>query len=127
MTNQAEQSLEDCINSGTVSNPEWAERYLDDEFQLVYMYPIRRVVDRASWLRTIPNFRLDEWTVKNELLTIRGNTAIHNRLVFMRSEVRGVVRDGEFSCADCWIFHPGQGWRLWQRFSTPLTSVALPE
>lgn len=127
-TEQALRAAMDGFTSSAYERDiEGTARFLAPDFQIVYMHPEKRVVDRSAWLTILPDFHTEEYTVTDEILALEGDRAVSYKFVRMRSVLRGIRRDGNFTSADYWIFRPGDGWKMWQRFSTPLTAAALPE
>ena len=126
-----EQALKEAIAGFTEAayarDVERTGDYLADDFQVVFTHPAPQVVDRASFLGMLPDFHTDEYTVSYELNVVDDHRAVNYKKVYMRSRVRGVERNGDFTSADYWLFQPGRGWAMWQRFSTPLSASTLPD
>lgn len=102
-------------------------QFLEPDFEVVFLHPEMQVNSRDAFLGMLPEFVTEEYTVMRERTVLDGDRGINYKFVRMRSSVRGVPREGEFSSADYWRFDPVHGWRMWQRFSTPLSAGTLPD
>jgi hypothetical protein len=102
-----------------------ADAVLHDEYALVLVHPQPTRVERAEWLRVLPGYVVGQWVDEQSAWDIRGDLAVHLRLVRMRATVFGVDRSGLFTISDTWLRTP-DGWRVWIRHSTPQTAGGLP-
>ena len=99
--------------------------FLHEDYALVLVYPTPSTVARDEWLRTLPDYVVSDWIVQQSTWDTHGDVAVHFQLVDMRAVVLGLSRDGLFTITDVWLRSPS-GWRVWRRYSTPLTAGAIP-
>jgi ketosteroid isomerase-like protein len=102
-----------------------AADFMDDDFHLVLVEPIRYVQPRAGWLQTLPAYVVHEWEVLERVVDVDGEVGALLQRVRMRATVRGQDRSGVFILSDIWRLRDG-AWRIWRRHSTPLSSGAMP-
>ena len=105
---------------------ELAAAYLHEDYALVLVHPRLAAVHREEWLRTLPDYVIHDWQVRQEAWDVRDDVAVHLHLVDMKADVFGVARNGPFALTDTWLRAPDGGWRVWRRHSTPLEAGDLP-
>ena len=91
---------------------------------LVHPAPAR--VERDEWLRTLADYVITEWSVRESTWDVRGDMATHLQLVEQTAVVRGADRSGPFALTDTWLRDGDGTWRVWRRHSTPLRAGAMP-
>lgn len=98
---------------------------MDDDFNLVVLFPAFARVNRDEWLATLPDYLVSSWVTKISEWDIREDLAIHTHLEDQTATVLGVDRSGPFTMTDVWRRSEG-AWKVWRRVSTPLTSGEMP-
>jgi len=99
---------------------------LHDEFALVLVHPAPATMTRARWIELLPDYIVHDWQVEAQSTEIDGDCAAVHQQVAMNATVLGEDRSGIFVITDVWRHSTG-GWRLWRRFSAPMTAGAMPE
>ena len=102
-----------------------AAAILADDYVLVLVVPGRRVVPRSEWLEMLTEYVVEEWTVEEQVVDVRGELAAVLQRVDMKATVYGVDRSGTFIISDIWIRERGE-WRVWRRHSSPVAGVPRP-
>jgi hypothetical protein len=102
-----------------------ADDVLHRDYALCLVVPVSAVMPRASWLMTLPDYVVHEWTVEERQVESSGDVATVLQRGFQRATVHGKERDGVFVITDVWLREAGV-WRVWRRHSTPLTAGQLP-
>lgn len=102
-----------------------AIEHLDDDFNLVVLYPTFARVARAEWLATLPDYVVSAWQTVASEWDVQGDFAVHTHLINMEAVVMGRDRSGPFTMTDVWRRVDGR-WRVWRRVSTPLNPQELP-
>jgi hypothetical protein len=102
-----------------------AAGWLHEDYALVLVHPVPAHVDRAEWLRTLPDYVVSQWDVRGSQWDQHGDVAVHLQLIDMRAVVAGIERNGPFAITDTWLPTPA-GWRVWRRHSTPLLAGGIP-
>ena len=100
--------------------------FLDEDYALQLVHPVRTVVSRAEWLRTLPNYVVHGWDVEELIVDVRGDTALVLQRGIQTATVQGADRSGPFVISDCWRRGADGVWRVWRRHSTPLAAGAMP-
>jgi ketosteroid isomerase-like protein len=99
---------------------------LDDDYTLVLVQPVRTLVPRDQWLKTLPDYHEHEWKVQERVVELDGDVGVILQRVHMRATVHGADRSGIFVLSDIWRRRDGR-WRVWRRHSTPLSAGVMPE
>jgi ketosteroid isomerase-like protein len=99
--------------------------FMDDDFNLVVLFPTLARVTRPEWLATLPAYVISAWVTQLSEWDVSGDLAIHTHLVDQTAVVLGVDRSGPFTITDVWR-RSGGVWRVWRRVSTPLSSGEIP-
>lgn len=99
---------------------------LHDDFALVLVQPAPATLPRSRWIEMLPDYVVHEWQVEEQTTEVDGDCAAVHQRVATKATVLGEDRSGVFVLTDVWRRGP-DGWRLWRRFSTPLTAGALPK
>lgn len=99
--------------------------FMDDDFNLVVLFPTLARVTRPEWLATLPDYVISAWVTKISEWDVSDDLAIHTHLVDMTAIVLGADRSGPFTMTDVWR-RSGGFWRIWRRVSTPLSSGDIP-
>ena len=102
-----------------------ADDVLHRDYALCLVAPESAVMSRASWLMTLPDYVVHEWTVEEKQIESSGNVAAILQRGFQRATVHGQDRNGLFVVTDVWLLEAGI-WKLWRRHSTPLTAGQMP-
>jgi len=102
-----------------------AER-LHDDFELVLVHPSPAAMPRRRWLALLPDYLIHDWRVEEQTIDVDGDCAGVHQRVAMKATVLGEDRSGIFVITDIWR-RDRNGWRLWRRFSTPLTAGEMPD
>jgi hypothetical protein len=97
-----------------------ASLVLHADYALVLVHPAPARVEREEWLRTLPDYVITEWNVRESAWDIRGDMATNLQLVEQTAVVLGVDRSGPFALTDTWLRDSDGIWRVWRRHSTPL-------
>ena len=105
--------------------PDHAIEYLDEDFNLVVLYPGFARVTRAEWLAMLPDYVVSTWDVVSSAWDVQGDLAVHTHHINMDALVMGGDRSGPFTMTDIWRKADGR-WRIWRRVSTPLHSAEMP-
>jgi len=92
--------------------------FMDDDFNLVILFPMLARVTRAEWLAMLPDYVISAWATKASEWDVSDDLAVHTHLVDQTAIVRGVDRSGPFTLTDVWRRSDGF-WRVWRRMSTP--------
>jgi hypothetical protein len=103
-----------------------ASRVLHADYALVLVHPAPARVERDEWLRTLADYVISEWTVRQSTWDVRDDVATHLQLVDQTALVFGADRSGPFALTDTWLRDPDGVWRVWRRHSTPLRAGAMP-
>ena len=103
-----------------------AETVLDEGYALVIVQPAPAAMPRAGWLQTLPDYIVHFWEVQEQTVEIDGDTAAVFQRLDMRATVQGADRSGLFITTDVWRLRD-DGWRVWRRYSTPLSAASLPD
>lgn len=98
---------------------------LHQDYALCLVFPVSVVRSRATWLATLPDYVVHEWSVQEQQVETSGDVAAVLQRGFQRAMVHGQPRDGVFVVSDIWLREDGV-WRLWRRHSTPLTAGEVP-
>ena len=104
---------------------EAAGGFLDDDYALELVQPVRAVIGRAQWLAALPDYVVSSYQVEDQVVDIDGDLAVVLHRARMQATVSGVDRSGIFVITDVWR-RDGGAWKVWRRHSTPLTSGAMP-
>ena len=99
--------------------------FMDDDFNLVVLFPTYARITRAEWLATLPDYVVSAWDTKISVWDISEDLAIHTHLEDQTAIVLGVDRSGPFTITDVWRRSQGV-WKVWRRVSTPLASGEIP-
>src|SRR3954463_1793226 len=99
--------------------------FMDDDFNLVVLFPVLARVTRHEWLATLPSYVISGWVTKFSGWDVADSLAIHTHLVDQTAIVLGIDRSGPFTITDIWRQSEGF-WRIWRRVSTPLSSGEIP-
>ena len=102
-----------------------AETVLDEAYALVLVVPAYARMPRQRWLEVLPDYVVHDYEVQEKHVDVDGDTAYVLQRVVMTATVLGQDRSGTFVMSDSWRRRP-QGWRLWQRHSTPLAAGIMP-
>jgi len=102
-----------------------AAEVLDPDYALVLVHPVRTVVPRQEWLRTLPDYIVHSYDVQERIVDVDGDCAAVLHRAHMRATVNGADRSGVFTISDVWRLRDGH-WRVWRRHSTPLAAGAMP-
>jgi ketosteroid isomerase-like protein len=105
---------------------EAAEKVLHPDYHLVLVYPSLARLDRADWLRTLADYVIDSWDVRQSAWDIHHDVATHMQLVVQTATVFGADRSGPFVLTDTWLRGADGAWRVWRRHSTPLQAGEIP-
>ena len=103
-----------------------ADQCLRDDFALVLVQPTPATMPRARWIELLPDYVVHDWQVEEHTTDVDGDCAAVHQRVAMQATVAGEDRSGTFVVTDVWRRGP-DGWRLWRRFSTPLTAGPMPK
>lgn len=99
---------------------------LREDFALVLVQPTPATMPRSRWLELLPDYVVHDWQVEEHTIEVDGDCAAVHQRVAMKATVAGADRSGTFVITDIWR-RGEDGWRLWRRFSTPMTAGAMPE
>jgi ketosteroid isomerase-like protein len=99
--------------------------YIDDDYNLVVLYPTFARVTRTEWLAMLPDYVVSGWDVVSSDWDVQGDLAVHTHHINMEAIVMGGDRSGPFTITDVWRRIDGR-WRVWRRVSTPLQSADMP-
>jgi ketosteroid isomerase-like protein len=102
-----------------------ALQFTTDDFTVVILQPVRAVVQRQQWLRTIGDYRIRDYQTEDEVVEVDGDLGIVMQRIRQLATVLGQDRSGVFIHTDIWRRHDGE-WRVWRRHSTPLTAGPYP-
>ncbi len=102
-----------------------AQDVLHEDYALVLVRPAKAVMTRAQWLELLPDYVVDEWIIREQVIDVDGDVAAVLQRVDMKATVAGQDRSGTFVTSDLWRRVNG-GWKVWRRHSTPLSSGELP-
>ena len=102
-----------------------ADDVLHQDYALCLVIPESVVFPRATWLATLSDYLVHEWTVQARQVEVNGDVAAVLHRGFQRATVRGQPRDGVFVVTDVWLRDAGI-WRVWRRHSTPWTAGEVP-
>jgi ketosteroid isomerase-like protein len=126
MTEQAPQEADtEWYGAVMARDQDRAIEQLDDDFNLVVLYPSFARVVRAEWLATLPDYVVSVWHTVSSEWDVQGDLAVHTHLINMEAVVLGRDRSGPFAMTDVWRRVDGR-WRVWRRVSTPLNSQEIP-
>lgn len=102
-----------------------AERVLDDGYALVLVAPARAVMSRDRWLEVLKDYVIHDYVIDEQIVNEEGDCAVVVHRVRMAATVLGEDRSGVFVISDVWR-RRRDGWRVWQRHSTPLSAGLMP-
>lgn len=105
-------------------DPDAAGAILAADYALVVTHPARAVMPRDAWLALLPEYVVTGYEVESQTVDVRGDFATVAQRVDQQATVRGDDRSGPFVLVDVWTRADGE-WRVWRRFSTPLTAGEL--
>jgi ketosteroid isomerase-like protein len=126
MTEQTPQEADaEWYGSVMARDQQRAIEQLDDDFNLVVLYPTFARVARAEWLAMLPDYVVSAWQTVSSEWDVQGDLAVHTHLITMEAVVMGGDRSGPFTMTDVWRRVIGR-WRVWRRVSTPLHSPGMP-
>ena len=120
---EAQTEFQRCIDD---RDRRGAEQVLDTEYALVFVQPGPAIVTRAQWLDTLADYHVHSYEVDERHTHIDVDVAAVLQRVRMTATVLGQDRGGVFILTDVWRLRP-DGWKVWRRHSTPLTSPVLPD
>jgi len=118
----ADQAFRDAL---LARDTDAAEEILHDEYALVLVHPVPARMEKAQWLRTLPDYVVDSFVDRSSAWDVTGEVAVHLHLVEMTATVFGADRSGLFVISDTWLLTP-VGWKVWKRHSTPFTAGEVP-
>lgn len=104
---------------------EAAAEFLAADYALVVTHPEPAVLPRAAWLGMLPDYDVRAYEIQHRSVELRPGLAVVTQRVDMTAVVNGADRSGLFVLVDLWI-EEGGAWRVWRRFSTPLSAGSLP-
>lgn len=113
---------ESCILRRDTSG---AQAFTTDDFTVVILQPVRAIVPRAQWLRTIAGYQIRDYQTEDEVVEVDGDLGIVMQRIRQLATVLGQDRSGVFIHTDLWRRRKGE-WRVWRRHSTPLTAGPYP-
>ena len=102
-----------------------AQQVLDEEFELVLAHPSAAAMPRERWLGLLDDYVVSRWEAGPVQEREFGDTVIAHFVVHQEALVLGQDRSGLFAITDVWRARP-DGWRVWKRFSTPMSAGDLP-
>lgn len=102
-----------------------AERVVADDFALVLVAPARALMPRDRWLEVLEDYVVHDYVIEEQIVNEEGDCAVVLHRVRMTATVLGEGRSGVFVISDVWR-RRGDGWRVWQRHSTPLSAGLMP-
>jgi hypothetical protein len=102
-----------------------AAETLHQQFALVLVHPAPAIVPRSRWIEMLPDYLVHDWQAEEQVIDVDDDLGTVHQRVAMRATVLGEDRSGLFVLTDVWRRGPG-GWRVWRRFSAPLTAGAMP-
>ena len=88
--------------------------------------PTPATMPRSRWIDLLPDYVVHDWEVEELTTAVDGDCAAVHQRVAMGATVAGADRSGIFVITDIWR-RGEDGWRLWRRFSTPMSAGAMPE
>jgi hypothetical protein len=106
-------------------DPEAAASFLADDYALVILQPQPAVVERGEWLRMLPDYHVNAYSVEERMVQTRDGLCTVLQRVDQTAVVKGVERSGIFILLDVWVEEAG-AWRVWRRHSTPLSAGSAP-
>jgi len=126
MTEQTPQEADaEWYRSVIARDQDRAIEYLDDDYNLVVLYPTFARVTRAEWIAMLPEYVVSRWDTESSEWDVHGDLAVHTHHITMEAVVMGGDRSGPFTLTDVWRRINGR-WRVWRRVSTPLSSAEMP-
>lgn len=105
---------------------EAAADFLHEDYALVIVHPESATMRRTDWLGALPSYVIHRWNPAPPVVDIQGGFALVHQRVDMEATVFGQDRSGLFILTDCWRRDPDGAWRVWRRYSTPLSAGGLP-
>jgi hypothetical protein len=106
-------------------DPEAAASFLSGDYALVILQPQPAVVERDEWLRMLPDYHVNGYSVEERIVQGRGGLCTVFQRVDQTAVVQGVERSGIFILLDVWV-QEADMWRVWRRHSTPLSAGPAP-
>jgi len=126
MTEQTPQDADaEWYGSVMARDQDRAIEQLDEDFNLVVLYPTFARVSRAEWLAMLPDYVVSAWRTVASEWDVQGDLAVHTHLIIMDAVVMGRDRSGPFTMTDVWRRVDGR-WRVWRRVSTPVDAPVMP-
>ena len=126
MTEQTPQEADaEWYGSVMARDQDRAIEQLDEDFNLVVLYPTFARVSRAEWLAMLPDYVVSAWRTVSSEWDVQGDLAVHTHLITMDALVMGRDRSGPFTMTDVWRRVDGR-WRVWRRVSTPVDAPVMP-
>jgi len=107
-------------------NVEAAADFLHEDYALVIVHPEPATMRRADWLGALPAYVIHRWSPAAPIIDVQGEMGLVHHRVDMDATVFGQDRSGLFILTDCWLHGPDGAWRVWRRYSAPLSAGALP-
>ena len=109
----------------TTRNHVSAEAVLDHDFELVLSHPSAAAMPRERWLAVLDDYVVSRWDMGPVQERAYGDTTIAHFVVHQEAVVLGEDRSGLFAITDVWRTGP-DGWRVWKRFSAPMSAGDMP-
>lgn len=100
----------------TASDAVAITEFAHEQFQILMMSPQHRSTTREEWLGGFTDYRLLEWDVHDEDVTVRGPAAVHHRRAWRRAASSAGELAGEICVSDHWYLDGDLGWQVWHRF-----------
>ena len=107
------------------SDAELAMTVLHPDYTLALVLPVPAVMSRERWLEVLPDYHVEAYDVQAQHLQVLGDCAALLQRLTMTATVLGEDRSGTFVISDVWL-RRDDGWRIWQRHSTPLAAGPMP-
>jgi len=107
------------------SDAELAMTLLHPDYTLALVLPVPAVMSRERWLEVLPDYHVEAYDVQAQHLQVLGDCAALLQRLTMTATVLGEDRSGTFVISDVWL-RRDDGWRIWQRHSTPLAAGPMP-
>ena len=102
-----------------------AEQVVDDDYTLTLVAPSRAIMPRDRWLDVLEGYVIHDYAIEEQIINEEADCAVVLHRVRMTASVLGEDRSGTFVISDVWRRRT-DGWRVWQRHSTPLSAGLLP-
>jgi ketosteroid isomerase-like protein len=106
-------------------DPKAAASFLADDYALVILQPQPAIVGRQEWLRMLPDYHVNAYSVEERIVQAREGLCTVLQRVDQTAVVNGVERSGVFILLDVWV-QEADAWRVWRRHSTPLSAGPVP-